>query len=156
MITEILEPVLASNAASDSIKDNLLAILFFIGATIVIIAVMTILDQWSRFSYRAKVDEIESKLEKLKRYAQSQKRKALRDSIAMLNQSEREHLFSLWEDNAVISRKALFRLNELEDRLRRSERGTELRWAEARIDEVKETEKRLFPDQFKNGGRKRK
>ena len=43
--------------------------------------------------------------------------------------------------------------DELEDRLRRSERGAELRWAEARINEVKGTEKKLFSE---NNGKNRR
>jgi hypothetical protein len=148
MMTELFGMQFVANAASDTISDNLLLILFSLGLTITIIAVMTIIDQWSRYSSRTKLDELESKLQKLKRYAQYQKRKALKDSIAMLKPKEREHLYSLWEDNAVISRKALFKLNELEDRLRRSERGAELRWAESRIEDVRSAERKLFPESF--------
>ncbi len=156
MKTFLPQPAFAANAAVDVIQDNLLLILFAIGLTITIIAVMTLFDQWSRYSSRTKLDELGNKLSKLKRYAQDQKRKALRDSITMLKPKEREHLFKLWEDNAVISRKALFKLNELEDRLRRSERGAEMRWAESKIDEVKGAERKLFPEAFEYDGKRRK
>lgn len=132
-------------------------LIFSAGVAVFVIALFTILDQWSRLSTRSKLDELDAKLQKLKRYAQYQKRKALRDSIAMLKPKEREHLYSLWEDNAVVSRKTLFRLNELEDRLRRSERGAELRWAEARIREIRDAEMKLFPEAFaENGSGRRK
>ena len=139
--------------ANNGITDNLVLILIALFISITLIAIITVVDQWSRLSNRTKLDELETKVQKLKRYAQDQKRKALRDSIAMLKPSEREHLYAIWEDNAVVTRKALFRLNELEDRLRRSERGAELRWAEARINEVKGTEKKLFSE---NNGKNRR
>ncbi len=132
--------------ANNAITDNLVPILIAIFVSITLIAIITVVDQWSRLSNRTKLDELETKVQKLKRYAQDQKRKALRDSIAMLKPSEREHLYAIWEDNAVVTRKALFRLNELEDRLRRSERGAELRWAETRINEVRDTERKLFSE----------
>jgi hypothetical protein len=132
--------------ANNAVTDNLVLILIALFVSITLIAIITVVDQWSRFSNRTKLDELETKVQKLKRYAQDQKRKALRDSIAMLKPSEREHLYAIWEDNAVVTRKALFRLNELEDRLRRSERGAELRWAETRINEVRDTEKKLFSE----------
>lgn len=132
--------------ANNAITDNLVPILIAIFVSITLLAIITVVDQWSRLSNRTKLDELETKVQKLKRYAQDQKRKALRDSIAMLKPSEREHLYAIWEDNAVVTRKALFRLNELEDRLRRSERGAELRWAETRINEVRDTERKLFSE----------
>lgn len=156
MKTFLPQPAFAANAAADALQDNLLIILFAVGLSITILTVMTIFDQWSRYSSRTKLDDLENKLSRLKKYAQHQKRKALRDSITMLKPNEREHLFGLWEDNAVISRKALFKLNELEDRLRRSERGAEMRWAESKIDEVKGAERKLFPGSFEDDGKRRK
>jgi hypothetical protein len=151
MIDPALNPWLNVN---DAITDNLVLLLIVLFISITLIAIIIVIDQWSRLSSRTKLDELETKVQKLKRYAQDQKRKALRDSIAMLKPGEREHLYSIWEDNAVVSRKAIFRLNELEDRLRRSERGAELRWAEARINEIKDTERRLFPESGMPAGKK--
>jgi hypothetical protein len=152
MLVEVMDPWIVVNDISSA---DLVTILIALLLAVIIIALLTVVDQWSRLSSRTKLDELETKVQKLKRYAQDQKRKALRDSIAMLRPSEREHLYAIWEDNAVVSRKALFRLNELEDRLRRSERGAELRWAESRINEIKDTEKRLFP-KAGDSGRKRR
>lgn len=152
MFDPMLNPWLLVN---DAISDNIVLLLLSLFISIIIIAVLMVIDQWSRLSSRTKLDELEAKLQKLKRYAQDQKRKALRDSISMLKPSEREHLYAIWEDSSVVSRKAIFKLNELEDRLRRSERGAELRWAETRIDEIKDTEKKLFP-QSGNGSKGRR
>ena len=155
MIAPFTSPVIA-NSIGDTLTDNLMLILVSAFISILLIAGLVILNQWSKYSTRIKLDQLEQNLEKLKRYAQVQKRKALRDSISMLKPDEREHLYRLWEDNSVISRKTIFRLNELEDRLRRSERGAELRWAESKISEINDTERKLFPESFPRTGKNKR
>ncbi len=51
---------------------------------------------------------------------------------------------------------SIFKLNELKDRLRRSERGAELKWAESQISEIKATEKKLFRKELEDNGTGRK
>lgn len=131
-----------------TISDNLILILIFLALGVVLIVFFTLMNIWDQYRNRVKLDELESKQDKLKRYANYQKRRSLRDAVSMLNPEERAHLFSIWEDNSVVSRKALFKLNELEDRLRRAERGAELNWAESQIGDVSEMEKKLFPRAF--------
>jgi len=142
--------------AASSITDNILLIAVVAAVSIIVIGALTILNSWDRLKNRIRLDELEAKREKLERYANYQKRRALRDAVTMLDPGERAHLYSIWEDNAIVSRKALFKLNELEDRLKRAERGSELRWAESRIGAVRETEKKIFSDAFPptRGGKK--
>ena len=127
---------------------NLIPIILILAVAVVLIGVLWVVNLWDKHRNRIKLDELEAKREKLKRFANYQKRRSLRDAITMLEPREREHLFRIWEDNAVVSRKTLFKLNEMEDRLRRAERGAELRWAESRIMDLSESERRLFPEQF--------
>lgn len=155
MMDIFTSPIMAQSIAT-TLTDNLMLILISAFISILLIAGLVVLNQWSKYSTRTKLDQLEQNLEKLKRYAQVQKRKALRDSISMLKPDEREHLYRLWEDNSVISRKAIFKLNEMEDRLRRSERGAELRWAESKISEISDTEKKLFPGSFPDTGKKKR
>jgi hypothetical protein len=152
----LVDPQLASLSAASSITDNLVTILIILAVGVVIIAVLVAVNMWDKYRNRIKLDELESKLQKLKRYANQQKRRSLKDAITMLEPGEREHLYRIWDDNAVVSRKAIFKLNELEDRLRRAERGAELRWAESRINEVRDAEMKVFPDQFPSERRRRK
>ncbi|MGA1872270.1 MAG: hypothetical protein ACMUHY_01235 [Thermoplasmatota archaeon] len=142
--------------AASSISDNLTWILITLGIAVFIAGLLTVLQYWNKYTYRVRIDELEAKHDKLKRYATYQKRRSLRDAVSMLTPEEREHLFSLWEDNSIVSRKALFKLNELEDRLRRAERGSELRWAESKIASIKETEMKIFPEAFPEKRRSRK
>ena len=142
--------------AASSVSDHLLSILITLGAALFIIGILTVVHYWSKYSYRIKIDELEAKHDKLKRYASYQKRKSLREAVTMLTPEEREHLYSIWEDNSIVSRKALFKLNELEDRLKRAERGTELRWAESKIENVKDSERKIFPQSFPGKRRKGK
>jgi hypothetical protein len=143
-------------SASSSVTDNILIILIVLAVAVVLVGIFWVVGLWDRYRNRIKLDELESKIEKLRRFANQQKRRSLRDAITMLEPNERKHLYKLWEDNAVVSRKALFKLNELEDRLRRTERGAELRWAESRIDEVRDAERKVFPEQFPKERRSRK
>lgn len=152
----ILDPQTQSLSASSSLLDKLPLILILFAIAVVIIGVLHVINLWDRYRNRIKLDELETKLEKLKRFANQQKRRTLRDAITMLEPGERKHLYSIWEDNAVVSRKALFKLNELEDRLRRAERGAELKWAESKIEEVKGAEKKVFPEQFPAERRRKK
>ena len=133
-----------------------MTILIILAAGVVLIGILRAVDLWDRYRNRIKLDELESKIEKLKRFANQQKRSSLRDAITMLEPNERKHLYKIWEDNAVVSRKALFKLNELEDRLRRAERGAELKWAESSIGEVRDAERKVFPEQFPPERRRRR
>lgn len=139
-----------------TITDNFILILIFLALAVVFIVFFTLMDIWDKYRNRVKLDELESKQDKLKRYANYQKRRSLRDAVSMLTPEERAHLYSIWEDNSVVSRKALFKLNELEDRLRRAERGAELSWAESQIGGVKEVESKIFPQAYpsRKGGKK--
>jgi cell division protein FtsL len=152
---DMTTPILA-NSISTTIQDNVMLLIVAAFLTILAIVGLIVANQYSKYTTRVKLDQLEQNLEKLKRYAQVQKRKALRDSISMLKPDEREHLYRLWEDNSVISRKTIFKLNELEDRIRRSERGAELKWAESRITELSDTEKKLFPEQFPEYSKKKR
>ncbi|MGA1848545.1 MAG: hypothetical protein ACMUHB_04310 [Thermoplasmatota archaeon] len=154
-ITDFPATELPLDAAS-SITDNIVLIAAVAAVSIIIIGALTILNNWDKLRNRVRLDELEAKKDKLQRYANYQKRRSLRDAVTMLDPEERAHLYSIWEDNAIVSRKALFKLNELEDRLRRAERGSELRWAESRIGTIRETEKKIFPEAFPKtkGGRK--
>ncbi len=143
-------------AGMDSVTDNILVIAIVIAAVLVIAGVLTIVNMWDKLRNRVKLDELDLKRDKLKRYANYQKRRSLKDALTMLNPEERAHLYSIWSDNAIVSRKALFKMNELEDRLRRAERGAELMWAESQIEGVKDSERKIFPESFpeRKGGRK--
>jgi len=146
-----METAFASTGSeiSDSISGNLTLVLIVIVLVIVAVAVLRAVDVIDRYRMRVKLDELETKKEKLKQFARTQKRKALKDALMALNPEERKHIYSIWEDNSVVSRKALFGLNELEERTRRAERGSEVLWTKKRISELKETEKKLFPGSFK-------
>jgi hypothetical protein len=139
-----------------SISENIILIAAVAAVSVILIGALTILNNWDKLRNRVRLDELEAKREKLERYANYQKRRSLRDAVTMLDPEERAHLYSIWEDNAIVSRKALFKLNELEDRLRRAERGSELRWAESKIGAIRENEKKIFPGAFPKtkGGRK--
>ena len=139
-----------------TISKNLILMLIFLALGVVLIVFFTLMNIWDKYRNRVKLDELESKQDKLRRYANYQKRRSLRDAVSMLNPEERAHLYSIWEDNSVVSRKALFKLNELEDRLRRAERGSELKWAESQIGSVKEMERKVFPEAFpsRKGGKR--
>jgi hypothetical protein len=141
---------------SSTLTDNAVLILIFLGIGIFLVVLFTLINVYDKYKNRIKLDELQAKQEKLKRYATYQKRRSLRDAISMLKPEERAHLYSIWEDNSVVSRKALFRLNELEDRLRRAERGAELKWARSRIADIRDTEKKLFPETFPSKGRGKK
>ncbi|MFO8052298.1 MAG: hypothetical protein R6V01_11475 [Thermoplasmatota archaeon] len=150
------DPQMSTLSAASAVMDNLLLILIILAISVLIIGILKAVDLWDKYRNRIKLDELETKLEKLKRFANQQKRRTLRDAITMLEPREREHLYSIWEDNAVVSRKALFKLNELEDRLRRAERGAELKWAESKIDNVRDAERKVFPEHFPDQRRRRR
>ena len=131
-----------------SISDNILLVLIVLGVSILLIAIIRTVDVIDGYKQRVKLDDLEQKRNKLANYAKVQKRRALRDAMTSLRPEERRHLYSIWEDSAVVSRKALYRLNELEERTRRAERGAEMRWAEGKLGELGESEREIFPEAF--------
>lgn len=155
MMVQGIQPIiLNASGAVDSLTSNLFLLILVLAISLIVIAAFKTWDVIDKHKNLVKLDELEAKHEKMKRYASHQKRKALRDAIVMLKPDERAYLYSIWADNSVISRNALFKLNELEDRTRRAERATEVKMTDDKLTDLNKVERTLF-DGLKNGRGKR-
>ena len=144
--------VLGSSGMSvlfDTLGDNIMFLLIMLAVMVTLIAALRTWDVIHKHRSNIKLDELEGKRDKLERFAKTQKRKALRDAMVMLKPDERGYIYSLWDDNSIVSRKAIFKLNELEGRISRAEKGAEVRWAEGRIDGLRSTERKIFPEAYR-------
>lgn len=153
-ISELQSSAFNASGAVGSITDNLLLILLVLLFSIIVIAGLKTWDVINKHRNLVKLDELEAKHEKLKRYAAHQKRKALKDAIVMLKPDERSYLYSIWADNSILSRNALFKLNELEDRTTRAERATEVKMIGGKLGGLRKVERKLFEDEKGGGGRR--
>jgi hypothetical protein len=70
----------------------------------------------------------------------------LKNASIILSDKERAKLDSIRTDTAILSRKVLFTMNEVEDRTQRLERGSDLGKLNMTLGDIKRYERKLFGD----------
>ncbi len=80
----------------------------------------------------------------------------LRNASVMLSDGERRQLDAIQTDTAILSRKVLFTMNEVEDRTKRLELGSNLGKLNMTLGRIKKYEHRLFGPEPSLGLRKKK
>jgi hypothetical protein len=80
----------------------------------------------------------------------------LRNASVMLSDRERAQLDAIQADTAILSRKVLYSMNEVEDRTKRLELGSNLGRLNLTLGKIKNYENKLFGYQPTQNSRRRK
>jgi hypothetical protein len=135
---------MSAEAVGSTISDNFLLLFFSIILFIIFIMVLRVINSWLSIKKARTVAEFEIDLAKLEIAKKKAVMDELRNSSVVLNDREREKLEKIRTDSSILSRKLIFDMNEMEERTRRLELGTDSFNVKNMLLDVKGYERRLF------------
>lgn len=127
-----------------TVADNFLLIFFTIVIFIIVLAVLRVINSRIKEKMTLSLAQYELDKRKLDIAAKKAAIEELRNSAIVLNDKERETLEAIRTDNAILARKLLFKMNEIEDRTKRLELGADTYKLIQTLQDIKEYEKKLF------------
>jgi hypothetical protein len=126
------------------ISQDLFIIIFLILIIIIIGIIGWVIVRVKTSSARVRLSEADIDKKKLDLMMKRVLIEDLKNSSIMLNDSERTKLESIQVDNAILSRKVLYSMNEVENRTKRLELGTNLGKLNMSLGKIKQYEGKLF------------
>ncbi len=135
-------------SAFDTIKDvvaeNFLLLFFAIIIFILVLVVLRVVN--ARIKQKALLNQANYDLEKMKMELQAKKAaiQELKNSAIMMSDKERETLERIQRDNAILQRKMLHKMNEIDERTKRLELGTDTFKLTKTLRDIRGYEDRLF------------
>jgi len=134
------------SSVADVITDNFLLIFLSILFSIVLIILLRVLMVYlegRRLKIKAQYEMDMVKLEIARKKALMEE---LRNSTVVLTDRERQRLEAVKVDNSILTRKLIADMNEIEERIKRSELGSDSVRTSQILGLIKSYENRLFED----------
>lgn len=126
------------------ISDNFILILLSVIGFILLLLLLQVLKAWIKgrnLKIKAQYEMDMAKLEIAKKKAFMEE---LRNSTVVLNNSERQRLESIRTDNSILTRKLISDMNEIEERIKRLEIGSDTVRTSQILGMIKNHEGKLF------------
>ncbi len=143
----------AIDSIIETIADNFLLFFFTIIIFVIVVVVMKVLST----RIKAKTNEALTQYELDKRKLEIASKKAaieeLENSTMVLKDEERDVLESINRDNSILSRKLLFKMNEVEKRTKRLELGAGTHKMGRTLRDINNYEEKLFGKNIKKGSK---
>lgn len=119
--------------------------IFVMVIIVVVVAILAkTLESLSENKNSVQLAQLSIQSEKLDMFRRQALLRQLSDASVMLTDEEKERLDSVQEDLAVLSRRNISLMNEIEVRTSRLERGTELAMMKDQMQKITSHEKKLF------------
>jgi hypothetical protein len=135
--------VLANDIAErigDAIADNFIVIFFAIVVVIVLVIALRYMDS----RQNVKMAGVMLDMQKLQLMSKRMLVSDLRESAIVLNDGERSKLDSIGADNAILARRNLATMSEVEERMKRLERSVDLAKLEKTLADIRKQEGKLL------------
>ena len=135
--------VLANDIAErigDAIADNFIVIFFAVVALIVLVIALRYMDS----RQNVKMAGVMLDMQKLQLMSKRMLVSDLRESAIVLNDGERSKLDSIGADNAILARRNLATMSEVEERMKRLERSVDLAKLEKTLADIRKQEGKLL------------
>ena len=129
---------------ANTIADRFYEILLIVALIIIIAILSRTITRWSETKNSVRLAEISIQRDKLGMLRQQTMIQELADASVVLKDEEKERLDAVREDIAVLSRKNLALMNEIEAKTTRLERGADLAKLQSQTQKIYEQEKKLF------------
>lgn len=139
-------------ALEEVIIDNFLVIFYSIVVIVILAIIAKIINTREQTKADREIADINLKRKKLETYEKEQHLDKLKEAAVVLKDSEKKKLDEISRDKAVLSRRSIYLMNEIEERMQRLERGVDNAKLLQTLNDVKEAEDDLFGK--KQGDRK--
>mgnify|MGYP006285238523 CR=1 FL=1 len=139
-------------ALEEVIIDNFLVIFYSIVVIVILAIIAKIINTREQTKADREIADINLKRKKLETYEKEQHLDKLKEVAVVLKDSEKKKLDEISRDKAVLSRRSIYLMNEIEERMQRLERGVDNAKLIQTLNDVKEAEDDLFGK--KQGDRK--
>lgn len=128
----------------EAMSSNLVLLAILIVTAIVVVAIGRTITKVKTSGTTARMAEIGLDSKKLEIMSKRAYLEGLKNASIFLTDAERKKIESVRADNAVLSRKTLAAMNEVEERTNRLERGTDLGRLSRTLDKIKRYESAMF------------
>ncbi len=129
---------------AEVISDNFMIIFYSVVVIIVLLIIAKVVNTRERNRARNKYAELRLKSEKMKMLKKERYIKNLKDATMVLKDDEKTKIDEIERDKAILSRRSLALMNEVEQRMQRLERGTDNAKLLQTLKDIKEVERELF------------
>ncbi len=131
-------------SVAETISANFLAIFYTVVAIIILLIIAKVIYAREKSKERREMAETRLKLKKLDLEKRKRHLDNLKEASMVLKDDEKQRIDELERDKAVLSRRSLALMNEIEERMQRLERGSENAKLLKTMKKVKRTEDELF------------
>lgn len=131
-------------AIGEIITENFMVIFYSVVVIIILGIIAKILNTREREKARRDIADYRLKSKKLDMLEKEKYIDQLKDASMVLKDDEKSKIDEITRDKAILSRRTLALMNEIEERMQRLERGADNAKLLKTLKEVKKTERELF------------
>ncbi|MGM0405051.1 MAG: hypothetical protein ACQEQM_02790 [Thermoplasmatota archaeon] len=129
---------------ADTLVNNFFIIFYSIVIILILVVIAKILNTREREKTRRQLSDLRLKSKKLDILEKKKYINELKEASMVLRDDEKSRLDEITRDKAVLSRRSLAMMNEIEERMQRLERGTDNAKLMKTLNEIKNVENELF------------
>ena len=129
---------------AEIISQNFLAIFYSVVVIVILFIIAKIINTRERSKERRELADLQLKQKKLDMMENKQYLEELKETSVVLKDEEKEKIDKISRDNAILSRRTLSLMNEIEERMQRLEKGKD----HAKLIKTKKEIERLERDMF--------
>ncbi len=131
-------------SVAEAVSDNFMNIFYAIVVIIILYLIARIIITHEKEKTRLKGADLRLKAKKMEMLEKERYVKTLKDASMVLKDDEKTTLDELERDKAILSRRSLALMTEIEERMQRLERGADSAKLLKTLRDIKEAEKELF------------
>ncbi len=131
-------------AVTETVSDNFMNIFYAIVVVLVLYIIARVVITHEKEKTRLKSADLRLKAKKMDMLEKERYLKGLKEASMVLKDDEKTRIDELERDKAILSRRSLALMNEIEERMQRLERGTDNAKLLKTLKDIKVAEKELF------------
>lgn len=135
---------------AETLANNFFIIFYSVVIILILTVIARILNTREKEKTRRQISDLRLKSKKLDMLEKKKYIKELKDASMVLRDDEKSRLDEITRDKAILSRRSLALMNEIEERMQRLERGTDNAKLMKTLNEVKSVENELFSKKGEN------
>lgn len=128
----------------EMISENFLILFYSVLVVMILAIIAKILNTREREKTQRQLADINMKNRKLEMVEKERHINNLKEASTVLSDSEKEKLDKISQDKSILSRRSLYLMNEIEERMQRLERGADNAKLTKTLEDIKNVEDDLF------------